>query len=344
MSEILVLITVFLGSFLLTFLVGKISQNCRWLDVPNARSLHGRPTPKSGGIAFVLVFLGASLYSFNQGYINLRELSALLLGLPVALMGFLDDLVNLNVSIRMGVHFTVSLLALMLLGGLPDLPVFSLVVEFGPAGYIIGVLGMIWLINLYNFMDGIDGLAGLEACLVALAAAFFAWSGGAHQEAFVLSCLVVSVAGFVLLNLPPARIFMGDAGSNFLGFMLGTIGLVTIHHGLMNIWSWAILLGVFIVDSTMTLLRRLAAGEIWYYAHRNHAYQHAALRHASHGKVDLFIVLVNLFWLFPLAWISLDRAEWGLLLTMLAYMPLVMLGIYYKAGIEQSWESSELKH
>src|SRR5690606_28005281 len=155
------------------------------------------------------------------------------------------------------------------------------------------------------------------ALFVCLAAAFFAARAGRHGDLFLLLALAASLAGFLPFNLPRASIFMGDAGSTWLGLVLGTFGLLTMAHDYMHLWSWSILLGVFITASTLTLTRRALRGDVWYHAHRSHAYQHASRRY-GHGRVDFFIIVVNFVWLFPLAWISLTYPDFAIVLTISA--------------------------
>ena len=338
MSETPVLLLLMLASFLLSHLVRVLALRRRWLDHPNERSSHHSPTPKSGGLGFALAYSGALLLFHAEGLLAPGELAALLLALPAALLGLLDDVFNLNIGTRIAGQALLALGVVACLGGLPPLPLPGLDLELGAAGYLIGTLGLVWLVNLYNFMDGIDGLAALEACFVGLAAAFLCWRQGQPDTALLALALAAATAGFLPLNLPPARLFMGDAGSTWLGLILGTLGLLTAARGAMHLWSWAILLGVFVVDTAMTLARRYHRGEIWYYAHRSHAYQHAALQHGSHGRVDLYISLVNFFWLFPLAWISLANVEWAMLIALLAYIPLVFLGNFYNAGKQDNYK------
>lgn len=199
---------------------------------------------------------------------------------------------------------------------------------------MLSALAFTWFINLYNFMDGIDGIAAVEAIFVCLAASFLCWDRGANTEALLLLCLLVSVAGFLLINWPPAKIFMGDVGSNFLGLIIGLLGLMTINNGVLNIWTWSILLAVFVVDSTGTLVQRFRSGEVWYYAHRSHFYQLAALKFSSHRKVDLGLIALNCCWLFPLAWSSVEYPGLGFVLMLVAYIPVGVAGVYYKSKFQ----------
>jgi len=154
------------------------------------------------------------------------------------------------------------------------------------------------------------------------------------------------VSGFLGWNFPPAKIFMGDVCSGFLGFSLGIFALMTSDS--VNIWSWLILLGVFITDATFTLIKRILNKEIWYEAHSSHAYQHYArqlirqfqqqgfdshdARTQSHRRVNYQMTLINIFWLFPLASIATFYPYWASLITLIAYLPLIFIAQHLKAG------------
>ena len=148
-------------------------------------------------------------------------------------------------------------------------------------------------------MDGIDGIAGSELVCVNLVSLFFVINSTDYSVTLIIMVLGAASAGFLAWNWEPARIFMGDVGSGFSGFMLGLLALITMQQGSMTVWSWLILLGVFVVDATITLLRRLLVGERWYVGHTSHAYQHAARHYKSHGKVTMTVVLINICWLTP---------------------------------------------
>ncbi|NTV10656.1 MAG: glycosyl transferase, partial [Zoogloea sp.] len=147
--------------------------------------------------------------------------------------------------------------------------------------------------------------------------------------------LLAAVFGFLCWNLPPARIFMGDAGSGFLGLVLGVMSVYSawLHPPLF--WAWVILLGVFIVDASITLLRRIARGERFLEAHRSHAYQYASRRLAGHRPVSLAVGAIDLFWLLPCAVaVTLGRLD-GAAGVLLAYAPLVWLAFRFKAGARE---------
>lgn len=144
--------------------------------------------------------------------------------------------------------------------------------------------------------------------------------------------LLAAVAGFLCWNFPPARIFMGDAGSGFLGLMLGLLSIQAAWINPDFFWAWLILLGVFVVDATLTLLRRLARRQKLYEAHRSHAYQYASRKYGGHRSVTIAVGVINLLWLLPLAMLvglGYVDGSFGLLV---AYAPLISLAFHFKAG------------
>lgn len=129
---------------------------------------------------------------------------------------------------------------------------------------------------------------------------------------------------------------MGDVGSGFCGFALGLLAIISMQSGLMTVWTWVILLGVFVTDSTFTLLRRLWRGERWYEGHASHAYQNAARLYKSHAKVTITILMINCLWLAPLAWVSVTKPELGFFLSLIALAPLVAVAYRLQAGTSSS--------
>src|SRR5207253_813322 len=153
---------------------------------------------------------------------------------------------------------------------------------------------LLWLLNLFNFMDGIDGIAAGEAVFVSLSVAAAALASGSGDRSVWLAFIVAGAAlGFLRWNWPPARIFMGDVGSGFLGFMLGSLSIIAHQKWRVPVSVPLILLGVFVADATTTLLCRIFRGEKWYASHRSHAYQRLSQRFGAHGPVTFLVMLVN---------------------------------------------------
>jgi Fuc2NAc and GlcNAc transferase len=166
-------------------------------------------------------------------------------------------------------------------------------VPVGSLGSLLAVVGIVWSINLFNFMDGIDGLAGSEAIAAVLFGAALAWE---TDPATASACLLLaaSVGGFLLLNRPPARIFMGDVGSCWLGYVLAVLILASNGTGSVPMTSWFLLLSVFIVDATVTLIARVITGNSPVEPHREHAYQRLVRSGLSHGSVTGAVLGIDL--------------------------------------------------
>ncbi|MCO6055383.1 glycosyltransferase family 4 protein [Pseudomonas sp. MOB-449] len=303
------------------------------MDIPNGRSSHSVPTPRGGGVAIVLSFLAALPLLASVGVLAWSVMWALLgAGAWIAVVGFLDDHGHIAARWRLLAHFIGAGWALGWLGGLPPLVIFGFDLELGWLGYALAAFYLVWLLNLYNFMDGIDGIASVEAICVCLGGALLYLLLGEGVAALAPLSLAVAVAGFLFWNFPPARIFMGDAGSGFLGIALGVLSLQAAWVAPQLLWSWLILLGVFVVDATWTLFRRLLRGDKVYEAHRSHAYQYASRQFGKHLPVTLAVAVLNLFWLLPIAlWVGLGGVD-GALGLLVAYLPLVWLAVRFKAG------------
>ncbi|MDO9141365.1 MAG: glycosyltransferase family 4 protein [Methylobacter sp.] len=324
-------------SWMLTGYLRRYALAQNLIDIPNERSSHSAPTPRGGGVAIVLSFL-AMLLALNWiGWLpNSLCLALSGAGGVVAATGFLDDHGHIAARWRLLVHFSAAVWGLYWLGGLPPLIVFGAGLDLGWLGYVGAAVYIVWLLNLYNFMDGIDGLAGVEAVTVSCGAALCISLVVPDSNDWLLpTFLAAAVFGFLVWNFPPARIFMGDAGSGFLGIMLALLSLQSAWLAPRLLWVWLILLGVFIVDATVTLCRRVLRGEKFYQAHCSHAYQYASRCFGAHRSVTLAVCAINMFWLAPIAGLVALEALDGLVGLMAAYLPLLCLAYRYKAGARQ---------
>ena len=329
----LIYVVLFVLSWGLTWRLRSHALKKEILDIPNHRSSHTLPTPQGGGLVFVGCFLSFLIVLRMQHVIEiLFFISFMSAGLMVAVLGFLDDRYGMPSYWRLLGHFIAAAIMIYGVQGLTVLTLFSWTMTAGTMLNVLTLFYLVWLLNLYNFMDGIDGIAGVELISVCLGAIALYWVSG-HAELILLPLLLlIPVAGFLCWNFPSARIFMGDVGSGFLGLMLGAFSIQAARVDEHFFWSWLILLGVFIVDATFTLFRRLFRGCKIYEAHRTHAYQHAAQQRGKHYPVVFGVLFINILWLFPLAMLVglgyLPHME-GLLL---AYLPLIILPIKFKAG------------
>ncbi|WP_338612440.1 glycosyltransferase family 4 protein [Aeromonas enteropelogenes] len=334
------LLTCLLFSIAITGILRRYAQT-RLLDQPNHRSSHHVPTPRGGGMAIVIIFLlGAPLLvgllpeSFDISTSHFVMIWVAALG--VALIGFTDDHISLKPRTRLIVQGIAAALVVLASEGLPTLKILGVTLDLALFGYLLAWLGVIWFINLYNFMDGIDGLAAGEAVVVCLFMALFHYFDGEtwHETGLIL-LLGVAAAGFLCWNFPPARIFMGDGGSGFLGLMLATLMLLDASMKPAFLWAWLVMLGVFVVDATWTLLNRYRLKCRLSEAHRTHAFQYAARRWQSHRTVTLSVLLINCLWLAPIAVMIVGGyldGFWGLLI---AYLPLTYLAYHLNAGVPE---------
>lgn len=307
------------------------------LDMPNGRSSHTVPTPRGGGVAIVGGFCAATLGLWLLNLVSSQTALAFLVGGgTIAVVGFIDDHVHVAARTRLLFHFIASFVFLYLLGIV--LAVFNsgYPLVFTTGCLVILLFGMVWMLNLYNFMDGIDGLAGLEAVTVTLGMCLLYWWSNHESVALLVLFLAAAVIGFLILNFPPAKIFMGDAGSGFLGFCFAGFAVQAVFIDLNLFCAWLIMLAVFIVDATVTLVTRLLRGERVYEAHRTHAYQYAARKYNSHRAVTLALGGFNLIVLFPLAFLVVASYLNGIVGVVVVYVPLIILAIVFRAGQAES--------
>jgi Fuc2NAc and GlcNAc transferase len=310
-------IVLFALTFVFTAGYRQLALRSGWLDHPNLRSSHARSTPRGGGIVFGSLVLLFAVWALRDSF-DLRN--ALLVGGAVMLAGWWDDIRGLSALVRFFIYASTSTAALFALRDIP-LPFPTL----QGMGYLIALLGLLWLINLYNFMDGINGIAAVEAIFVLGAALLLNVSFAPFNEVSTLLIGICgAVFGFLLWNFPTGRVFMGDAGSALLGFVIGVLLLSSPFWNGPKSSTWLILLGVFVVDSGYTLLVRWFTGQRWHEAHRLHAYQKLSIRFGSHSKVVLLISGINVFWILPWAWAAESgRVPQGVI-VFLTYLPLLI--------------------
>lgn len=325
---------VFFVSVSLTLISIKYAVSNSIMDVPNFRSSHTIPTPRGGGISFVITFLTSILVILFFKQIEFGFGLAFFIGcLIVAIVGYVDDLGHVDSKLRLFFHFTAALILVQSVSGLHIVELYNVMVDFDILGYVIAVLIIVWMLNLFNFMDGIDGLAGAESLSVLFITAFFLENYYPDSNLLIFHLILgFSILGFMVFNFPPAKIFMGDAGSGFLGFVLAGLMLKEAHIVADMFWIWLTMLGVFIVDATYTLVVRIVERQKIFDAHRTHAYQKAAIKYKSHRKVTLAVVFINLVWLAPVSCLIFYKMIPGIVGVLVAYIPLVFLVVYFRAG------------
>ena len=304
------------------------------LDTPNERSLHVQPTPRGGGAAIVVTTLAVLYPLALAGAVDWRVAFGLWgAGGLVAAIGFLDDHRHVPRPLRLVAHFTAAAVVLVSIGGAHQAVLSSLAVP-GWIVWLLGILYVAWIINLTNFMDGIDGLAASEAVTVSCGGALLYAIVGAPADASILPLAFAAAAcGFLIWNRPPAAVFMGDVGSGFVGLLLAAMSIHAATISASLFWGWLILLGTFVVDASITLMRRALRAERVYEAHRTHAYQHAAVRWGTHGRITVAVVAINLVWLLPLACLVAVKKLDPIAGLVIAYAPLTALAARLGAGL-----------
>ena len=258
-----------IASLLILRIVLSPAVRERFLDRPNERSLHVQPTPRAGGLG-LLAGIAATWWAFP----GLRTIGVLAFAL--AAVSILDDLRGLPQGLRFLAHALAAIAAVIL--GLGDLPLpLQAAVAFS----------IVWMTNLYNFMDGSNGLAGGMAVAGFGAYAIAAALAGESDLALGCACVAAAALGFLRFNFHPARIFMGDVGSIPLGFLAAAVGLAGWTAGAWPWWFPAVVFSPFVVDATVTLLRRMLRGERFWQAHRSHYYQRLILMGWTHRRTAL---------------------------------------------------------
>lgn len=288
--SLIAVILPFLTAVAGTEIVRQYALRSSMLDIPNERSSHVVPTPRGGGIAIALTVLGAMPVFWRVLPDQRWAVCGLLVsGLLVAGIGFLDDRYGLSARVRVVVHFTAASWLLFCVGGDIRMELWS--INMSRISMPVFAIGLVWCTNLFNFMDGIDGFAGAQAFVASITVATI---GLVHGDSLLTGVMLVAAgasAGFLFWNWPPAKIFMGDCGSGFLGFLFGAIVIIGLAKGSVTLASGMMVMPVFVIDATLTLLRRIVTGEPWYKPHRSHAYQLATQMGASHLQVTSFAVI-----------------------------------------------------
>jgi len=325
-------------SFLLTVVLTNVYRKLavRWkiYDIPNDRSSHSEPIPRGAGISFFLSFNIVLTLLWWQRQISMYYLYPVILGGPVILiLGYWDDLRSLSAKLRLFVHFASAVFIFILISaGFSKEVQISFLPNWPWLTAAFCILFISWFINLYNFMDGADGLSTSIGIVGAgLIAILSYWSGNVNL-AIIYVVLAYALAGFLIFNWPPAKVFMGDSGAYYLGYIFGSLGLVSKMYYDSSLYVHLIIFGLFIVDATWTLARRLARGEKVYIGHKMHAFQKLLANGWGHARVTSLYVLITVLWLFPMAFFAMNYPSLSFLFLVVAYLPIFGFVLYLKAG------------
>lgn len=315
-------------SLALTYVIKNRLANILQLDIPNDRSSHRIPTPRGGGLSFVIIYLIGLAIFFDLEAIS----TSTYIGLSIPLImvggiGYIDDKGHVPAKWRLLIHFLSASITAYILTPftIPDTPPYYCVIVL-----ILCTIYLAWLINLFNFMDGIDGIAAAEALTVILAMIIIHISISSYDTVAILIFLAGAVSGFLFFNISPAKIFMGDIGSGSLGIMLGGLTLYSLLSSSEIFIAWNIMMAAFITDATLTLLKRLINREKIFEAHNNHMYQRASRYFNSHMRVTFSVCIINLLWLLPVALLFTLNQISAPIAILVAYAPLIASFIYWR--------------
>jgi UDP-N-acetylmuramyl pentapeptide phosphotransferase/UDP-N-acetylglucosamine-1-phosphate transferase len=273
------------------------AEQRRVLDIPNERSSHTRPVPRGGGLAIAIVTLaGGLLFTSLNSVASWPALLAYTMGAAlIALISWLDDLYSLPKWVRFATHSLGAMLALWHFGPwlTVDLPLLGRL-SLSWLGLPLTFLWIVGLTNAYNFMDGIDGIAGGQAVVAGYSWAILGWLGGQPLLGGLGLLLATSSLGFLGHNWPPARIFMGDVGSAFLGYTLAVLPVIAAQGDPRFALAGVLVVWPFVFDTFFTFLCRLYRGEDVFSAHRSHLYQRLVIAGASHHSVTVGYICLAL--------------------------------------------------
>ena len=267
------------------------------LDHPNDRSMHAAPMPRGGGLAIVLIVLGAAIFTAHETELE-RSLVYIICGVIIAFLGWRDDVKSLSPRIRFLVQGLVAAASILSMGYFKSvtIPLFG-ELQLGVVGILITFLWIIGLTNAYNFMDGIDGMAGGVAVSAGLGWMWLSSAGGNWGGTFVFwVALAISAGslGFLFYNWPPAKIFMGDVASTFLGYSFAVLPLLSADKGGDALTLGTLLMWTFIMDAGLTFLYRLIKRENVFSAHRSHLYQRLVMGGYKHATITSLYILLTL--------------------------------------------------
>jgi len=288
MNPVLIIIILLPVSFLLTYIIKVGASRFNVIDTPNKRSSHSSPVPRGGGLAIVLSWYIGIILLYVDNQIDKNLFFALLSGVILAFVSFVDDLISLKPAIRLIGQSISVILAVYFLKGLWFIDVSGLILDCSILFIPFVIVGTVWFINLYNFLDGIDGYASVEAITVSVILYLFTGN---------LLCLLIiaCVTGFLIWNWPKAKIFMGDIGSTQLGFIIVILGIYLNNENEFDFLMWILLTSPFWFDATFTLFRRFKNKERLSEAHKKHAYQRLVQSGFTSISTNLSLMGLNLF-------------------------------------------------
>ena len=338
MTLALISFTILLSYVSVIFLEFIFLRYKLFIDNPNDRNIHINPIPSAGGLA---IFFSYFIYLYFLSYffqIDIKFFTIFLITLfPIMLIGLVDDLKETKVIIRLFIQlFSASLMIYYFQINQN----YNSNFEFSQTNLLIILLSVVlsmWLMNLYNFMDGIDAYAASETVFVFSSASLIAYLNEPSGKMYIILIGFAAASfGFLLRNWYPAKIFMGDTGSVSIGCCAAFFIFYSASESIISIYTWLILLSVFISDSTYTLFVRVVTQKNLLKPHLTHGFHILAKKSRSQKEITKYMIFVNLFWVLPLAVISNSFNDFHILVTIIAYLPLLLYLIKIGAGLEDT--------
>jgi len=318
MLQLLIFLLLTILSYLGVHLIRRYAERRQIIDRPNERSSHVTPTPRGGGLAIVLLVIGTGLWAMREAELS-HALVYIICGIVIAWLGWRDDVSSLSARVRFAVQGVVAAISIYGLGYFKSvtIPLFG-ELQLGAVGIVITFLWIVGLTNAYNFMDGIDGMAGGVALAGGLGWMLLALNAHSSFAFWIALAIAASSLGFLGHNWSPAKIFMGDVASTFLGYTFAALPLLSSDKNGDALMLGTLLMWTFILDTSVTFFQRLFQGEKLLYGHRSHLYQRLVISGYKHAPVStLYILLTLLAGLLSYAW------SWGQVYA----PPLIILGL-----------------
>lgn len=318
-------------SFIVTGLSIRWLRKLRVIDQPNPRSSHVEPTVRGGGAAIAALTV---LWWSIDGFESFSVMIVFAAIVVIAFLGLIDDVKGLSVGVRFSVQLLCAFSVAVAMNGLPTIDTGIGVLDFGLVAIPLAIFFIVAFVNIVNFMDGINGITAIEAICVLGFVAINTLNTESVIPSELLFAVVAITLGFLPWNFPAAKVFLGDVGSCFFGLLLAIAMLSAGQVNSTLFWASFVMAGVFVVDGTVTLLRRIVDGQSFSQAHRRHAYQRLARHYDSHTTVTMSVLLINFVWLWPIARAVSTGSLAALPAISIAYLPLVVVVWIAGAGLD----------
>lgn len=290
--------------------------------IPNHRSLHAGAVPRGAGVVIAMVVLLGVSGLYWQQYLALPAFLIFGLGGVIgAAVGFADDVLDVKAVVRLFFQIGLALIILIYQKLYPDFsqPIYLIFAKL--CGSAVLIFCMVWFFNAFNFIDGSDGMAISSVVYIVSVVATILLFKHAYAESIFFGILLLPSVVFLFFNWPPAKAFLGDAGSFFLGYSLCFLLFDTVLKGLISVWVWLILFAYYFADTTLTNFVRFLTVPYWYRPHRSHAYQNLA-RNWGHLKVLKMVLMIDILWLLPLTLFAFAFPHYTYIFLFFAYAPL----------------------